>query len=139
MSKAERMALPQNLLDGMREDYDFAFVFGESDQGNTPPLGFTRAEVAELYAIEYGENDGPDWWCVGRLGDGRYLHAVGYCDYTGWDCQAANRGETWDTWEAFIANVGDEVRSKMGAGLDGLGSTVTTMEGSVVATEEEGG
>lgn len=109
-----------------QDDYDFEFVFGEKDYGNTPPIGFTRAEIQELYLVEYGENDGAEWRAIGLLIDGRYFRATGGCDYTGWDCQAGNNGETWDSYEAFVAGLGDDDRSKLGLGIDGLGSSHVT-------------
>ena len=93
-------------MDPRLDDYDWAEVFGEGGGGNCtaifpqpqPPsyLGslatFGRVDVAEIFAMEVGENDGPDWIIYGRLKDGRYFSARGGCDYTGWDCQASNSG-----------------------------------------------
>ena len=115
--------LPDSTLLALREDFNFAFVFGEEDYGNTPSVGFTRADIAELYFVHYGERDEEAWRCVGRLQDGRYFLAEGGCDYTGWDCRASNHGETFPDDAALIRALGDDLRSKMGLGLDGLGST----------------
>jgi hypothetical protein len=84
-------------------DYDWAEVFGEGTGGNTdkttepvPPdsdvsyAPASRTDVAEVIAAVNGMNDESDWVGVFRLNDGRYLVAVGGCDYTGWDCRASN-------------------------------------------------
>lgn len=107
------------------DTYDFAEVFGEGwCTYNCPPLDFARADVADLYLCIEGENDGAEWVAVGRLRDGRYFRASGGCDYTGWDCQASNSGETWPDWERFVSGLGDEHRAALGLGVDALGSTV---------------
>lgn len=49
---------------------------------------FTREDVEHIEALSEGENDGPDWLCMGRLRDGRWFLLAAGCDYTGWDCQA---------------------------------------------------
>lgn len=46
---------------------------------------FARVDVAEVLATAEGENDGPNWLCVGRLNDGRWFALNAGCDYTGWD------------------------------------------------------
>jgi len=110
----------------MKADYDFDHVFG-NDEPNTPPLDFKREDVTEAYLIVYGENDAADWECIGRLADGRYFRATGGCDYTGWDCQASNSGETWPDLDAFIRGLGDNDRALLGLSLDGLGSSVVRL------------
>lgn len=50
--------------------------------------GFTRDDVAEILAIEDGENDGANWIGFFLLKDGRYAFLSAGCDYTGWDCQS---------------------------------------------------
>jgi hypothetical protein len=49
---------------------------------------FTRADVAAVEAYSNGENDGPDWLCLGRLKDSRWFMLRAGCDYTGWDCRS---------------------------------------------------
>lgn len=88
--------------------YDWAEVFGEGTGGNCapivpngqPPTGcavplttFSREDVADIFQMKDGENDGPHWIIYGQLKDGRYFCARGGCDYTGWDCQAPNSGD----------------------------------------------
>jgi len=46
---------------------------------------FSRVDVAEVLATAEGENDGPNWLCVGKLKDGRWFALDAGCDYTGWD------------------------------------------------------
>ena len=89
------------------DDWDWAEVFGEGGGGNCtaiipnkqPPTAavspdtFSREDVSQIFAMEDGENDGPDWIIYGLLKDGRFFAARGGCDYTGWDCQASNSGD----------------------------------------------
>lgn len=88
-------------IEELLDDYDWAHVFGEEDDGNcddsTDAIGTCpadppprREDVAEIICSRDGENDGESWIGVFRLKDGRYLFAEGGCDYTGWDCQASN-------------------------------------------------
>lgn len=86
-------------LDGEYTDWRQAFGYaGEPDTdaggGHAPSTfpgsktscaPFTRNDVAELYGMRAGENDGPSWMCWGRLHDGRYFYLEAGCDYTGWD------------------------------------------------------
>jgi len=81
--------------------YDWQHVFayaGEPDAGDgsanikraadhLPDVSlepFSRWDVARVVAMEDGDNDGPDWVCVGELKDGRYFAINAGCDYTGW-------------------------------------------------------
>jgi hypothetical protein len=50
-----------------------------------PLTPFARRDVARVVAQQDGENDGPDWVCVGELRDGRFFALRAGCDYTGWD------------------------------------------------------
>ena len=86
--------LPQSALVELQQREDFKCVFGEPGNysGSCDPLGFTRADIAELYLVAQGDNDGPDWVAVGRLNDDRYFLASGGCD-TGWDWQSSNSGQ----------------------------------------------
>jgi hypothetical protein len=98
------------------DHYDWAEVFGEGGGGNCtsiipqpqPPsyagslATFSREDVIEIYQMQDGENDGPDWIIYGRLQDGRYFAARGGCDYTGWDCQASNSGDVAASKEDII-------------------------------------
>lgn len=93
------------------DTYDWAEVFGEGSGGNCtsiipeiqPPgsdisnATFSREDVDFLIGQIEGENDGPSWICYGLLKDGRYFVARGWCDYTGWDCQASNSGDVAST------------------------------------------
>lgn len=55
------------------------------------PEPFNRQDVAEIFGIAEGENDGPDWLVVGRLNSGLFFFLTAGCDYTGWDCQSGGR------------------------------------------------
>lgn len=56
-------------------------------QGDVSPEPFGRADVAWVVAIAEGQNDGPNWVCVGRLVRGEWFTVAAGCDYTGWGCQ----------------------------------------------------
>lgn len=93
-------------MDERLNDYDWEEVFGEGTGGNCTaivpqpsPLSyagsletFKRDDVVEIYNMQDGDNDGPDWIIYGRLKDGRFFAARGGCDYTGWGCRASNSG-----------------------------------------------
>lgn len=89
------------------EDYDwknvFAYAGGDAQSeygipvGAPAPIspvagsgpvsqeGFGREDVAELFGLFEGENDGADWQIAGKLNDGRCFYITAGCDYTGWD------------------------------------------------------
>lgn len=98
------------------DSYDWEQAFGESGSHNDTPAPdivppgakvsgerVTRGDVAEIIAIEDGENDGESWVGVFLLHDGRYAAVEGSCDYTGWDCQSG-------TTVTVAASVTDAVR-----------------------------
>lgn len=135
MSVIELKPLDRSELEAVKGDRDFAEVFGEPDTmygrtypASNDPIGFTRSDIQELYAVQYGERDGDPWYCLGRLLDGRYFSAYGWCDYTGWDCQSYNAGQTWDDLGSFIREVGDEYRAAMGVSVDDLGSSILSLD-----------
>lgn len=96
----------------LREDYDWSEVFGEGGGGNcsqdvesldgTSTDVCMRSDVAEIIGAVNGVNDGDEWVGVFRMADGRYLAAVGSCDYTGWDCRAANTLTVASTLERLL-------------------------------------
>lgn len=53
-----------------------------TDTVSTDP--FRRCDVVAVVAKDEGNNDGPDWLCMGRLLDGRWFALKAGCDYTGW-------------------------------------------------------
>lgn len=61
-------------------------------------------------------------FCAGRTWAGnRFLVATGYCDYTGWDCQAANNlcvAKTLDDAIQFGLNESERVRLGLSPGLN---------------------
>ncbi len=111
------------------DDYSWAEVFGEGGGGNctalqpikmvnggpTTDTTFTREDVEFLRGQEEGENDGESWECWGKLKDGRWFWAAGWCDYTGWDCQAGNDSATADSEENLIRfGMTDKSRARFG-------------------------
>jgi hypothetical protein len=80
--------------------YDWDQAFGYAGQIGTYGTGspapalpgdavsvepFGRKDVVRVVALSEGENDGPNWLCVGELRDGRFFALDAGCDYTGWD------------------------------------------------------
>lgn len=49
---------------------------------------FKLTDIAYVWAVVEGENDGPAWHWIVRLQDGSAWYLTGSCDYTGWDCQS---------------------------------------------------
>lgn len=84
-------------LDDEFSDWRSAFEYasGQGYGGGTPEVAapglktdtkpFDECDVAELYGLAEGENEGPEWVCYGKLKDGRYFSLAAGCDYTGWD------------------------------------------------------
>lgn len=64
---------------------------------------YGRADVAEVVAIEDGENDGAEWVGVFHMNDGRFLVVRAGCDYTGWGCQEGGCSDSADTLEDAIS------------------------------------
>ena len=101
-------------LEELQTDYDWAEVFGEGTGGNctqdldsldgTSLETCLRRDVAEVIAAVNGANEYDDWVGVFRMRDGRFLAAVGGCDYTGWDCQASNTLTVAATLESLITS-----------------------------------
>lgn len=72
-------------------------------------------DVAEVLAMEEGENDGANWLMVVKLKDGRYSFLSAGCDYTGWDCQAGGSSDEKATLEELIRmGMGQEDRDRLG-------------------------
>lgn len=82
--------------------YEWMEVFGDEGASNGKPIPqpsppsysgslsqFSREDVAEIFQMIEGENDGDSWIIYGRLADGRFFDSRGWCDYTGFDCQSA--------------------------------------------------
>ena len=78
----------------MKEDYTAypvadmwkGFVDEEpADPGNFPD------NIAEVYWIQEGYNDGDDWKCLCKLTNAYYVYYTASCDYTGFDCQGDMR------------------------------------------------
>ena len=99
---------------------------GEPNLRSAHPTGevaltpFGREDVVEIRHIEEGENDGPDWVCVGRLSDGRWFALVAGCDYTGWDCQAGGGAAMAAAYEEVVRfGLSTEERQRLGVTLPG--------------------
>jgi hypothetical protein len=81
-------------LDNYDWEEAFAYANPQPTAGYTGRIDrFVREDVAEIIAIDDGENEGRDWVGVFHLKDGRFAFLSAGCDYTGWDCQAG--GSSW--------------------------------------------
>lgn len=60
---------------------------------NEPPI----SNVVRVIASADGEPDGDDWIGIFEMQDGSFVCLRAGCDYTGWDCQANGRIETFRT------------------------------------------
>ncbi len=47
--------------------------------------GIEVSQIKGIWACVPGEADGPNWYWVLELNDGRFGLLYGGCDYTGWD------------------------------------------------------
>ena len=82
--------MKKELDDGEYGDWENVFHYAEP-RTIDPVIGskvstdkFDRGDVEEIFHLEEGENDGPDWLLVGKLHDGRFFSLRAGCDYTGW-------------------------------------------------------
>jgi hypothetical protein len=81
---------------------------------------FDREDVAEIIAIDDGENDGPNWIGVFRLKDGRYALIDAGCDYTGWGCREWGVAEVCGTLHEMVRwGLSNEQRKRLGLFLEG--------------------
>jgi len=104
-------------------DWEEAFKYSDNlapvldDDADQAP--FSREDVAEIIAIEDGENDGPPWIGLFRLHDGRYAFLSAGCDYTGWDCQAGGGSAVANDLQKLIRfGMGDYERERLCLSLE---------------------
>ena len=83
------------------------------------PEPFGRADVAFVAASAEGENDGPNWVCVGRLIRGDWFTVSAGCDYTGWGCQQGGTAYVYPELDAIVRlGLSDEERGRLTAVAD---------------------
>ena len=82
--------IEQNAQEPRKPDDDLQSAFNYN-----PIEDFSIAEISDVKAAVYGENDGCDWyWLVAvdpnslAAQAGPFALLSGGCDYTGWDCQS---------------------------------------------------
>lgn len=76
-------------------------------------------DVAEVLAMDAGENDGANWLMVVKLKDGRFSFLSAGCDYTGWDCQAGGSSDEKETLDDLIRfGMGEDDRQRLGYTLN---------------------
>lgn len=82
--------------------------------GGPPPAPFGRTDVAFVVAVADGENDGPNWVCVGRLITGEWFTVAAGCDYTGWGCQQWGQAYVDPDLDVILRlGLGDEERARL--------------------------
>lgn len=82
---------------------------------------FTREDVSEIFFLEEGENDGPEWIGVFKLKDGRFAAIRAGCDYTGWDCQASGSADVAANYEDLIRyGLTEDERHRLGIVLESV-------------------
>lgn len=77
-------------LDEWKQNGDWQCAFNEAAGGGYQWDGENHdlgqiANVRAVIAMDEGQNDGPDWICLGEWADGRFFKMFAGCDYTGWD------------------------------------------------------
>jgi hypothetical protein len=66
---------------------------------NNPQPGFKLKDVEKVLAVIEGEHDGPAWHWILELTNGKFAYLIGWCDYTGWDCQSGAESVLEDSAE----------------------------------------
>lgn len=103
-------------VDEMKADYDWKYAFHEAFGGGSPV-----SSVDEVLAAVSGENDGPEWVAVVKLGEpySKYAVVAAGCDYTGWDCQASGVVEFYETADEACScmALGNDQRDRLGEQL----------------------
>lgn len=75
---------------------------------------FDREDVAEIIAIDDGENDQENWLGVFKLHDGRFATIDAGCDYTGWGCREWGSAEVAGSLEEIIRlGLSNEQRTRL--------------------------
>lgn len=69
-------------LHGLDND-DFSYAVENN------PQYYEIDDIEGIVAEVPGANDEIEWHWILKHKDGRYIYAVGGCDYTGWDCQSS--------------------------------------------------
>jgi hypothetical protein len=111
-----------NACNGYAETGDHKTLFAIITDPKCPTTPFTRADVAKIFNMREGENDGANWLIWGQLKDKRYFYIKAGCDYTGWDCQAGGSvwlGRKMEDFKRF--GLDDEARKEWEISIDGKG------------------
>ena len=114
-------------IDPRLQTYDWEHIF-EGGQHYTRPAHvrtrmvgdktYPRSDVAEIIAIEDGENDGDAWVGVFRMADGVFMAVRACCDYTGWGCQEGGSSDVADTLDDIVTlGLTQEERTRLAAQL----------------------
>ena len=78
------------------------------------PRPFGRSDVAFVAAVAEGQNDGPNWVCVGKLLRGEWFVVAAGCDYTGWGCQQSGQATLSRDLDAIVRlGLGDDERERL--------------------------
>lgn len=107
------------------EDYNWkeAFSFAK----------FEIEDIAEVIALEEGENDGDSWAGVFKLKDGNYGYIDAWCDYTGWDCRSGGDSAIASTLEELQRfHLTKNIRTRLGMRLDDLDGQIINLSGGLM-------
>lgn len=95
------------------EDYDWSEACVSAD--------LNPDDVAEVFDMEEGENDGNSWLMLGRLKDDSFFFMSAWCDYTGWDCQSGGDLFVDDDFEYLLRYcMTNSDRRRLGIELENL-------------------
>lgn len=64
-------------------DYDLKSAIHYNQLDN-----FNKDDILNVLAVWEGQNDGDSWRWIVELNNGKFAYLIGWCDYTGWDCQS---------------------------------------------------
>lgn len=70
------------IFEDRKPDYDLVSLFGNNE------MDIKLSDIKNILALIPGEADGPSWHWVVELHTGAFAVIIGWCDYTGWDCQS---------------------------------------------------
>lgn len=104
----------------MREENEILAILNEYDWREAMEYcDWITSDVAEIIAMDEGENEGANWIMVVRLKDGRFGFLSAGCDYTGWDCRAGGNSDTRNTLDDLIRwGMGQDDRARLGLALN---------------------
>jgi hypothetical protein len=77
---------------------DADLTYGASENSLSKEVG----NIANVLAQVPGEADGPSWYWLAKMKNGKYGLFWGGCDYTGWECQSSMWYKEADSAEEVV-------------------------------------